>query len=181
MYVHVKVKTVRKEESGAESCVVGSYPGVVLKPSELTTENAQWYTPSLLWTNSQIVCNFPCYLKQGSHVSAIFCKGAQCDFGWSCCYSAFINRLLSTIPPHANIKHVIRFARYVKCCFGFYQVVSFIFCLNLWRKYDWNILNRNAQEIWRVHLKIVSVISTAHSVPVFLSIEQSIDSGWEEI
>lgn len=118
-YVHVKMKTVMKEESRVEYCVVSSCHIVVLKLSNLATENAQQCRPSLLWTNSQIICNFPCYLKQGSHVSAIFCKGAQCDFGWSCCYSAFINRLLSTIPPHANIKHVIRFARYVK---------SFLFC-----------------------------------------------------
>lgn len=132
-YVHVKMKSVKKEESRVEDCVVSSHHVAVLKLSVLTAENAQWYSPSLLWTNSQIVCNFPCYLKQGSHVSAIFCKGAQCDFGWSCCYSAFINRLLSTIPPHANIKHVIRFARYVKSYCILYQVL-FIYTHNLWSK-----------------------------------------------
>lgn len=121
----------------------------------LTTDNAQWYSPSLLWTNSQIVCNFPCYLKQGSHVSAIFCKGAQCDFGWSCCYSAFINRLLSTIPPHANIKHVIRLARYVKRCFVFFlSSFTISFYLNLWSKYNSNILNRNAKEIAKERLPV---------------------------
>lgn len=143
----------------------------------LTTDNAQWYSPSLLWTNSQIVCNFPCYLKQGSHVSAIFCKGVQCDFGWSCCYSAFINRLLSTIPPHANIKHVIRFARYVKRCFVFLSSFTISFYLNLWSKYNLNILNRNAKEIAkeRLPVKVVSVLNISHSVPIILTIEQSVD------
>lgn len=109
---HVIMKTVMKKEIRVECCVVSSHAVVVLSHGGdlwMRVHSSAWFFPRA--ANSQVVCNFPCCLKQGSHVSAIHCQSAQRDDGRCCCYSSFINRLPSTIPSPTNIQYFIRLAR----------------------------------------------------------------------
>lgn len=109
-YDHVIMKTVMKEEIRVEYCVVSSHAVVVLWHSDCVNECTAVHNFSSV-TNGQAVCNIPCCLKQGSHVSAIYCQSAQRDNGWYCCYSSFVNRLPSAIPSPTNIQYFLGLTR----------------------------------------------------------------------